>query len=190
MATFRRRGTIELLEEKMVARMVGARLRPGVRAALLQPDQGLRRVRLSREPRGELRAPRLRVVLAQVPLSGGVRGGAAQLAADGLLRAGADRARCARARRRGARGRRQSLRLGLHAGGRRRRRPAGPAPRPAPDRRPAGRRSRRNSIGSALHKSRCDARCHPGACPRDPTYPPASRPAADCILGNKCRDDY
>ena len=41
--------------------------------------------------------------------------GAAQLAADGLLRAGADRPRCARAWRRGARGRRESQRLGLHA---------------------------------------------------------------------------
>ena len=44
---------------------------------------------------------------------------AAQLAADGLLRAGADRARRARARRRGARSRREPLRLGLHAGARR-----------------------------------------------------------------------
>ena len=38
---------------------------------------------------------------------GCVRGGAAQQPADGLLRAGADRARCAGARRRGAAGRRQ-----------------------------------------------------------------------------------
>ena len=36
--------------------------------------------------------------------------------ADGLLRAGADRARRARARRRGAPGRREPFRLGLHAG--------------------------------------------------------------------------
>ena len=138
MATFRRVGTIGLLEEKMVARMVGARLRPGLRAALLQPDQGLRRIRLSREPRRELRAARLRLGLDQVPLPGGVRSGAAEFAADGLLRAGADRARCARARRRGARGRREPLRLGLHAGAGGVRRPAGAAPRPAPDRRPAG----------------------------------------------------
>ena len=39
--------------------------------------------------------------------------GAAQLAADGLLRAGADRPRCARAWRRGARGRRQSRAIGI-----------------------------------------------------------------------------
>ena len=75
-----------------------ARLRGGVRAALLQPDQGLRRIWLSREPCGELRPPRLRVGVDQVSPSGGVRGGALELAADGLLRAGADRARCARAR--------------------------------------------------------------------------------------------
>ena len=78
-------------------------------------DQGLRRLRFSRKPRGELRAPRLRVGLDQMPPPGGVRLRAAELAADGLLRAGADRARRARARRRSARSRRESLRLGLHA---------------------------------------------------------------------------
>ena len=92
-----------------------ARLRSRLRAALLRPDQGLRRIWLSRKPRGELRAPRLRVELAEVEISGGVRLRAAQLAADGLLRAGADRPRCARAWRRGARGRCESQRLGLHA---------------------------------------------------------------------------
>ena len=51
-----------------------ARLRPRLRAALLRPDQGLRRIWLSRKPRGELRAPGLRVELAQVEVSGGVRG--------------------------------------------------------------------------------------------------------------------
>ena len=98
MATFRRRGTIALLEEKMVSRMVCARLPARFRAALLRPDQGLRRVRLPRKPRGELRASRLRLGLDQMPLSGGLRRRAAQLPAHGLLRASADRARCARAR--------------------------------------------------------------------------------------------
>ena len=92
-----------------------ARLRSRLRAALLRPDQGLRRIWLPRKPRGELRAPRLRVELAEVEISGGVRRGAAQLAADGLLRAGADRPRRARAWRRGARGRCELQRLGLHA---------------------------------------------------------------------------
>ena len=59
------------------------------RAAHLQPDQRLRRLRLSREPRGELRAARLRV---GVPASTTTRPsslrGDPQRAADGLLRAG------------------------------------------------------------------------------------------------------
>ena len=46
-----------------------ARLRSRLRPALLQPDQGLRRIRLPRKPRGELRAPGLRLELAEVPLS-------------------------------------------------------------------------------------------------------------------------
>ena len=73
--------------------MVGEELSARFRRALLQPDRGLRRIRLSRKPRRELRAAGLCLGLAQVPLPGRVRGGAAQRAADGLLRAGADRAR-------------------------------------------------------------------------------------------------
>ena len=45
-----------------------ARLRAELRRALLQPDRGLWRIRLSGKPRGELRAPRLRLRLDQVPL--------------------------------------------------------------------------------------------------------------------------
>ena len=54
--------------------------------------------------------------LAEVPPSGRVLRRAAERAADGVLRAGADRARCARARRRGPAGLHQRLALGLHAG--------------------------------------------------------------------------
>ena len=122
----------------------GARLRAGFRAALLQSDQGLRRVRVSRKPRGELCPSRLRVGVDQVPLSGGVCGSAPQLAAHGFLRAGADRALRARARRRGALRRREPVGLGLHAGGHRGRRP-GLAPRAAPDRRAAGGGGRKRS---------------------------------------------
>ena len=81
----------------------GQRLRARLRRALLPSDRGLRRIRLSGKPRRELRAPGLCLGLAEMPLSGRLRGGAAERAADGLLRAGADRARRARARRRGAR---------------------------------------------------------------------------------------
>ena len=94
----------------------GARLSGRVRRALLQPDQGLRRIRFPREPRRELRPSRLCLGLDQMPLPGGLRRCAAQRSADGLLRAGADRALRDRARRRGARGRRQSEPVGLHLG--------------------------------------------------------------------------
>ena len=90
----------------------GERLCRGLRRTLLQPDRGLRRVRLSREPCGELRASGLCLGLAQVPPSGGLRLRAAQFAAHGLLRPGADRARRARAWRRGAPGLRQCQRTG------------------------------------------------------------------------------
>ncbi len=93
------------------------RLRARVRRTLLPADRGFWDLRLSREPRRELRAPGLRLGLAEVPPSGGVRLRAAQQPADGLLRAGPDRARRSRPRRRRAAGRRQRQRLGLHARG-------------------------------------------------------------------------
>ena len=94
----------------------GQGLRPRVRRALLPADRGLRRIRLSREPCGELRAAGLRLVLDEMPLSRRLRRGDAQRPAARLLRARAARARRARAWRRGARGRRQPVGLGLHAG--------------------------------------------------------------------------
>ena len=96
----------------------GARLSGRVRRTLLQPDQGLRRIWLPREPRRELRPSGLCLGLAQMPLPGGVCRRAAQFPADGVLRPGADRALRARAWRRGTRGRRQSEPVGLHAGAR------------------------------------------------------------------------
>ena len=57
----------------------GTRLRPRLRPALLRPDQGLRRIWLPRKPCGELRASGLRLELAQMEISGGVRLRAAQL---------------------------------------------------------------------------------------------------------------
>ena len=96
--------------------MVAQRLRRRVRRALLRADRGLRRVRLSREPRRQLRPARLRLGLAEVPLPGRLRCRAPEQPADGLLRPGPDRPRRPRARRRGAAGRRQPQRLGLHAG--------------------------------------------------------------------------
>ena len=115
MATFRRSGTIQTFRQKFISGMVARGYELRLRRALLPADRGLRRIRLSREPRRELRAARLCLGLAQMPLPCGLRLRVAQLSADGLLRAGADRARRARAWRRGAPARRQSLALGLHA---------------------------------------------------------------------------
>ena len=66
-----------------------------------------------------------------MPASGRLLRRAAQRPADGLLRAGADRPRRPRARRRGPAGLRQRLALGLHAGADRRRGPLRRAARPA-----------------------------------------------------------
>ena len=93
--------------------------------ALLQADRGLRRIWLSRKPRGLVRAAGLCLVLAQVPLSRCVRLRAAQQPADGVLCPGADRARRHRAWRRGAAGRHQPLRLLARARRRARRRASG-----------------------------------------------------------------
>ena len=112
MATFRRVGTIHLFQQKMVEGMVEPRLRRRFRGALLPADRGLRRIRLSRKPRRLLRAARLCLVLAEMPPSRGLRGGAAEQPAHGLLRPRPDRARRAGARRRGPRARRQRQRLG------------------------------------------------------------------------------
>ena len=81
----------------MVERHDRARLRPRLRQALLQPDQGLRQLRLSRKPRRLLRPAGLRLVLDQAPSSRGLLLRPAELAADGLLRPGPDR-RATRAR--------------------------------------------------------------------------------------------
>ena len=108
MATFKRVGTIGTFQRKMIDGMLANGYDARLRRALLPADRGLRRIRLSRKPRRQLRAAGLCLGLAQMPLSGRVRRGAAERAADGLLRAGADRARRARAWRRG-RGRRTSI---------------------------------------------------------------------------------
>ena len=60
----------------------------GCRAADLQPDQCLRRLRLSRIARGELRAARVRERVSQALLRAGVPRGDSERAADGLLLAG------------------------------------------------------------------------------------------------------
>ena len=116
MAAWKRKGGLEKYYDRIVNGMTGARLRAGLRRRHLRADQGLRRVRLSGEPRGEFRAARLCEQLAEMPRAGGVSCRHAQQPADGLLFALATRAGCEAPRRRGAAGRRHGQRLGLGAG--------------------------------------------------------------------------
>ena len=81
----------------------------------LQPDQRLRRLRISREPRGELRAARLRVGVPQALLRARVHRGDPQRAADGVLRAGHAGGGRAAPRRGGAAGGRDALGVGRDA---------------------------------------------------------------------------
>ena len=69
MATFRRVGTIATFQTKMVEGMAAKGYDARIRRALLPADRGFRRIWLSREPRGELRAARLCLVLDEMPLS-------------------------------------------------------------------------------------------------------------------------
>ncbi|MCG3189854.1 MAG: hypothetical protein LKCHEGNO_02365 [Burkholderiaceae bacterium] len=83
--------------------------------AHLRADRGLRRVRLPREPRRQLRAAGVRERVDQAPPPRRVPGRAAEQPADGLLRAGATGARRARTRRAGAAGRRAGESVGQRA---------------------------------------------------------------------------
>ena len=157
MASFRNPGDDPQLPGQVHRGHDRPRLRTRLRRTLLPPDRGLRRIRLSREPRSQLRPPRLHLVVAEVPLPGGLRLRAPEQPADGLLRAGADREGRTRSWRRGAADRRESLGLGLHAGGgwgrgrTRAQRPLRPAaglpPHPGPER--GRRRPRDGQAGRA-----------------------------------------
>ena len=114
MAAWKRRGGLEPFRAAAHRRHARARLRASSsRAQIYQPDPGLRRIRLSRIARGELRAAGVRLRVAQVPSARGVHLRAAQQPADGFLRARAAGARRARPRRRGAAGRRAAQRSGI-----------------------------------------------------------------------------
>ena len=120
MATFKRVGTIGTFQHKMIEGMVANGYERDFAERCFHQIEGFGEYGFPGKPRGELRASGLCLGLAQVPLPGRLLRRAPQRPADGLLRAGADRARRARARRRGAPARRQFFRLGLDAG-------AGPA---------------------------------------------------------------
>ena len=116
MAAWRRKGGLEKFEQRLIDGMAARGYRRNLRAADLPADPGLRRVRLPRIALRLLRAARLRVGVAEALRAGGILRRAAQLAADGLLRALAARAGRAAARRRRAAGGRDGERVGMHAG--------------------------------------------------------------------------
>ena len=80
-----RSGRIERHRERLVRRMMRQGHRARVRRARVRADPRLRRVRLSREPRGQLCPDRLRHGLAEALLPGSLHLFAAQRAADGFL---------------------------------------------------------------------------------------------------------
>ena len=201
MATFRHNGTVHLFREKFITGMTSRGYAPGFRRALLQADRGLRRVRLPGEPRGELRAARLRLLLDQVPLPGRVLRRHSQQPAHGLLPAGPARARRAPARRRGARGRRQLQRLGLHLGARlqgeplalRRaaRLPAGPGAEPGRAR-AADRSARQRLCQRRAARGGCRPLTLHGGAPRRGRCLPLRRPrpAGGAVGGAADRPDW
>jgi error-prone DNA polymerase len=91
--------------------------RASVRGAGVLADPRVRRVRVPGEPRGLVRADRLRDRVAALSLSGGVHGVAAERAADGVLSPVDDRERGAAPRGGAAGDRRAAQRVGLHARG-------------------------------------------------------------------------
>ena len=105
LATFKKHGNVSEFRDRFL-RGHGARtaMTTDFAERCFSPDRGLRQLRLSRKPRRQLRAAGLCLGLAQAPPSRHLRLRAAELAADGLLRPGADRPRRPRARGRGAPG--------------------------------------------------------------------------------------
>jgi hypothetical protein len=138
LATFKRMGTIGTFRDRFLAGHGRTWLRPRLRRSVLCPDRGVRRIRLSRIPRRQLRASGLCLGLDEAPPPGGLRLRAPELAAHGLLRPRPDRPRRARAWDRGAPRLGQPFRLGQHAGTPRRR-TSGAAAGISPDQGAAGR---------------------------------------------------
>ena len=117
MATFRNVGTIGKFEDKMIGNMIARGYDAGIRQELLRADQGLWLLRFPGKPCRELRPARLYLVMAEALSPRCLLLRPAQFAADGLLRARADRRRCPHQRRRGARDRRVPQLFAEHAGG-------------------------------------------------------------------------
>ena len=133
MATFKRVGTIGSFQRKMIDGMLANGYARDFAERCFHQIEGFGEYGFPESHAASFALLGLRLGLAEVPLSRRLRRRAAQRAADGLLRAGADRARRARARRRGARAGRQSFAMGFDARARpaRRRTPARTASRDA-----------------------------------------------------------
>ena len=93
MAAWREDGQARAAPRAAARRLREARHLARVRRAALPADPGLRRVRLPRDPRGELRAPRLRELVAQGAPPGGVRGALINSQPMGFYSPSHDRAR-------------------------------------------------------------------------------------------------
>ena len=115
MAAWKRKGGVDKYRVKLVGGLL-AHGYAGLRRSAVPPDRGLRRIRLSRKPRRQLRAAGLRQLLAQAPRARGLPGRPAQFPAHGLLRAGPAGAGRPPPRRARAAARRDAQRLGLGAG--------------------------------------------------------------------------
>ena len=116
MATFRRNGTIGTFQSKMIDGMTRRGYTQDFAERSFRQIEGFGDYGFPREPRRELRPPRLCLGVDQGPLPGRLLRRAAELPAHGLLRPGPDRPRRRAPRRHGPAARRQSLRLGFEAG--------------------------------------------------------------------------
>ena len=125
MATFRRVGTIQTFQDKMIEGMATKGYERDFAERCFRQIEGFGEYGFPESHAASFALHRLRLLLDEVPLSGRVRRRDAQFPAARLLCAGATRARRARAWRRGQRGRRQPVGLGLRAGA------AAPSPRAA-----------------------------------------------------------
>ena len=116
MATFRRSGTIQTLQEKMIEGMVTNGYQREFAERCFHQIEGFGEYGFPESHAASFALLVYDFVLDEMPLPGCLRRGDAERPAARLLRARPTRARCARARGRVARSGREPVRLGLHAG--------------------------------------------------------------------------
>ena len=120
MATFKFTGGVSHFRDKLVNGMVERGYEQGFAETTFKQLEGIRLLRLPREPRRQLRTPGLRLGLAEVLAPRRVLRRPPERPAHGLLRPGPDRARRPAARRGDPARVRERLALGLHLGADRR----------------------------------------------------------------------